>query len=77
MAKAPVIRSSVSTSRGAHVRALWALLSDRIDALGDDANPRRIALREHRSALERAYPEFLAVSDVDLAWEGDEDATLP
>ena len=60
------IRSG-STSRGAHIKALWTVLSDLIDFLPDAPSERRVRLRTCRAALERAYPEYLSVNEVELA----------
>jgi len=60
----PIIRGS--TSRGAHVRALWDVISCLIDDLPSVPTERRVRLRTLRSALERAYPGEL-VTDTDLA----------
>lgn len=60
-----VIRGS--TSRGAHVRALHAGLLALEDLLESHPTHKRIALRDHRMALERAYPSLLTVTDSDVA----------
>lgn len=57
-----VIRTG--TSRGAHVRALWHALLLLEEQLPFGANPKRVALRNHRSALERAYPTILGRNEV-------------
>jgi len=61
-------RSEQRTSLGAHVRALaevlMTLVADESDGLPSE---RRVRLRGHLSALLRAYPEYLAVSESDLA----------
>jgi len=58
----------VSTSLGAHVRALAevliTLVADESDGLPSE---RRVRLRGHLSALLRAYPEYLALNESDLA----------
>lgn len=62
---ARIIRSS--TSRGAAVRALFAALLELEELIPIDApSARRVALRDHRSALVRAYPE-LRINDSELA----------
>ena len=61
----PIIRGS--TSRGAHVRAIWELLSSLIDDLPDVPTERRVRLRTCRAALARAYPGELDVNEVELA----------
>lgn len=70
------------TSRGAHVRALWHALLLLEEQLPLGANPKRVALRNHRSALERAYPQILGRDEVaelqHLAEEdGDEIEAIP
>jgi len=64
---APV--KTVSTSLGAHVRALAALLMDRIlDEMEVVPTSNRIPrLRGHLRALVRAYPQYLAINESDLA----------
>jgi hypothetical protein len=61
-------RSEQSTSLGAHVRALAEVL---VTLVADEAeglpSERRVRLRGHLSALVRAYPEYLALSESDLA----------
>jgi len=61
-------RSEQSTSLGAHVRALAevlvTLVADESDGLPSE---RRVRLRGHLAALTRAYPEYLALNDSDLA----------
>lgn len=52
------------TSRGAHVRALWAALLQLEELLPLGPNPKRVALRNHRSALQRAYPGILGRDEV-------------
>jgi len=60
----PIIRGS--TSRGAHVRALWEALSAMIDHLPECPTERRVRLRTCRAALERAYPgELVTESDIE------------
>jgi len=53
-----IIRGTVRTSRGAHVRALAQALADLIDFLPEYPSHRRVALRDHLAALQRAYPEL-------------------
>ena len=59
----PIIRGS--TSRGAHVRALWNLLGDLAELhAGTDKGVR---IRTYRAMLERAYPgECSGVTDSDI-----------
>ena len=52
----PVNRGS--TSRGAHVRALWEALSVLIEDVADVPSEKRVRLRTLRSSLERAHPEL-------------------
>ena len=56
------------TSLGVHVRALAEVLiilvADESEGLPSE---RRVRLRGHLSALIRAYPEYLALSESDLA----------
>ena len=63
---APV--KTVGTSLGAHVRALaevlMTLVADESEGLPSE---RRVRLRGHLAALVRAYPEYLALSETDLA----------
>lgn len=56
-----------STSRGAHVRAIWYALVTLEDLLEAGPTYKRVALRDHRMALERAYPTLLMVTDSDVA----------
>jgi len=62
----PIVRRD--TSLGVHVRALAELLAasiaDEADGLPSE---RRVRLRGHLSALVRAYPEYLALNESDLA----------
>lgn len=62
----PIVRRD--TSLGVHVRALaevlMTLVADEADGL---PSARRVQLRGHLSALIRAYPEHLALSEVELA----------
>jgi len=60
----PIIRGS--TSRGAHVRALWEALTVMIEDMPELPSERRVRLRNARAALERAHPGEL-VTDSDLA----------
>jgi len=66
----PLLKGQIvrrDTSLGVHVRALHALLSESIATVaGGLPSERRVRLRGHLVALERAYPEFL-VTDTDLA----------
>jgi len=61
-------RSEQSTSLGAHVRALAEVL---VTLVADEAeglpSERRVRLRGHLAALTRAYPEYLAFNESDLA----------
>lgn len=54
------------TSRGAHIRALHDALVELEELLPLEATPKRVALRNHRAALCRAYPNVLRVSEVDV-----------
>jgi len=64
--KGPIVRRD--TSLGVHVRALEALLLTSIeDVAGGLPSERRVRLRGHLAALRRAYPEFLALTDSDVA----------
>lgn len=56
-----------STSRGAHICALHAGLLAIEDLLESGPTHKRVALRDHRMALERAYPSLLLVTDSDIA----------
>jgi len=62
----PIVRRD--TSLGVHVRALAEVL---ITMVADEAeglpSERRVRLRGHLSALLRAYPEYLAVNESELA----------
>lgn len=60
------IRSS--TPRGAHLRALFSALCAIEELLPDGPCPRRIAIRDHKAALQRAHPE-LKINEVELAQE--------
>jgi len=56
-----------STSLGAHVRALACLLMNSIaDEVEGGPSTRVVQLRDHLRALTRAYPQYLAFSEVDL-----------
>ena len=59
-------------SLGVHIRAIWCCLTDIIDFMPDVPLDRRVALRNRRAALERAYPEFLKVNASELAQLGAE-----
>jgi len=61
---ARIIRTG--TSRGAHIRALFAALLELEELLPHGPNPRRVSLRNHRAALIRAYPQVLSVSEVEV-----------
>jgi len=65
------------TSLGVHIRSLWCVLTDIIDFMPDVPLDRRVALRNRRAALERAYPEFLKVNASELAQQGAEDDGIP
>lgn len=70
------------TSRGAHVRALWTALLQLEELLPPEPHPKRVRLRDHRAALERAYPQILGRNEVaelqHLAEEdGDEIEAIP
>jgi len=70
----PIIRGS--TSRGAHIRALWEALTCLIEQLPSTPVEQRVRLRNARAALERAYPAEL-VTETDIAQavaEDDNDA---
>lgn len=57
------------TSRGVHIRALYAALTELL-SLRLAAPPRaggETPLRDHIAALVRAYPHELTVNDVELA----------
>jgi len=62
----PLVRRD--TSLGVHVRALAEVL---VTMVADEADglpsARRVALRGHLSALVRAYPEYLALNESELA----------
>jgi len=67
----PLLKGQIvrrDTSLGVHVRALAELL---MTMVADEAeglpSERRVRLRGHLSALLRAYPEFLAVNESELA----------
>jgi len=58
------------TSLGVHVRALAALLESSIaDEAGGLPSERRVRLRGHLAALNRAYPQFLELNESQLAQE--------
>lgn len=65
MRRGRIIRSG--TSRGAHIRALFEALLCIEEGLPDCPSHRRVALRVHRAALVRAYPQILRVNESDLA----------
>jgi len=60
----PIIRGS--TSRGAHVRAIWEALTCLIDDIPEVPSATRVRLRAQRAMLERSYPGELGV-DIALA----------
>ena len=67
----PIIRGG--TSRGAHVRAIWEVLTCLIDDTPIDVpTERRVRLRTLRAALERAYPGELTVNESSLAQDLEE-----
>jgi len=61
----PIIRGS--TSRGAHVRAIYEVLTSLIDDLPQVPTERRVRLRTCRAALVRAYPGELELNESALA----------
>jgi len=61
---ARIIRTG--TSRGAHIRALFAALLELEELLPQEPSHKRVALRDHRAALARAYPQLLLVNEVDV-----------
>lgn len=64
MRRGRIIRSG--TSRGAHLRALHAALVELEELIPIDApSARRVSIRDHRLALERAYPAAFS-RDVDV-----------
>ena len=67
----PIFRGS--TSRGAHVRALWEAITAIIEDLPEVPTERRVRLRTLRAALERSYPGELGVNEVALMQQGAED----
>lgn len=72
----PASSFRTGASLGSHIRALHEALSTMIDHLTDVPSERRVRLRNVRAALERAYPRELKVSEIDLAWENDDETTL-
>jgi len=67
----PLLKGQIvrrDTSLGVHVRALAsvlaALIADEAEGLPSE---RRVRMRGHLAALKRAYPEFLAVTESDIA----------
>lgn len=52
------------TSRGAHIRALYSALLQLEELLPHGPNTKRVALRNHRAALVRAYPHDLGRNEV-------------
>jgi len=71
----PIIRGS--TSRGAHVRALYEALTCLIDELPEVPTERRVRLRTVRAALVRAYPGELELNEVALAQDLEESDGSP
>ena len=72
----PIVRRD--TSLGVHVRALaYALATMVADEADGLPSERRVRLRGHLAALLRAYPEFLAVNEVELAQALAEEDGLP
>jgi len=68
----PIIRGS--TSRGAHVRAIWETLTCLIDDIPSVPSATRVRLRAQRAMLERSYPGELGVNASALAQQmADED----
>jgi len=61
--RAPVYRTGAV--RGTHVRALFSALLE-LEELVPDGAPswRRVAIRDHRAALVRAYPELKLETDL-------------
>jgi len=58
----PIIRGE--TSRGLHVRALVEAIVYMLEAMPPTPSHRRVALRNHLSALLRAYPELDNATDL-------------
>jgi len=74
--KGPIVTRD--TSLGVHVRALAELLASSIaDELDGLPSERRVRLRGHLAALKRAYPQFLAVNEVDIEQHLAEEDGLP
>lgn len=63
----PIIRGS--TSRGAHVRAIYEALMCLIDEIPEVPSARRVKLRTCVAALVRAYPGELGLTPSDVAQE--------
>ena len=61
----PIYRGS--TSRGAHVRAIWETLTCLIDDIPAVPSEKRVQLRTLRAMLERTYPGELGVNESELA----------
>jgi len=59
----PIVRRD--TSLGVHVRALWVCLFGVLDRL-PAGSYKAVMVRTHIAALQRAYPEYLAVNDSEL-----------
>lgn len=75
--RARFIRSG--TSRGAHVRALAALLLEAAERLeADGPHWRAVVIKDHLMALIRAYPELqLSSSDVAQMVAEEDGETIP
>jgi hypothetical protein len=71
----PIIRGS--TSRGAHVRAIWEALTCLIDDIPAVPSSTRVRLRAQRAVLERTYPGELGVNASQLAQEMAEEDGIP
>jgi len=66
------------TSQGVHVRALAECLMTLVaDEAGGVPSERRVRLRGHLAALVRAYPEYLALNEAELAQALAEEDGLP
>jgi len=74
--KGPIVTRD--TSLGVHVRALAELLAASIADESDGLpSERRVRLRGHLAALKRAYPQFLALNEVELAHDLEEADGVP
>jgi len=71
----PIIRGS--TSRGAHVRALWEALTCLIDEIPNIPSEQRVKLRTQRAVLERIYPGELGLNESALAQHLAEEDGIP